>query len=177
MFHDEQCDSCEEICLRFFSSGRQLSAPLAVCSQLQLMCSVFCLGVVYFRATCISVWHVKYVSARNCRRKFRRKFCDERVPSRQTVLNLVNKLRSTRLLIDKKAKHKRRVLTEEKLDDTGARLEHTPRKSLKRLAQEIGVSESSARRATQLLKPRPYKTTILHALQPRHSAIRVRFCS
>jgi hypothetical protein len=33
----------------------------------------------------------------------------------------------------------------------GARLEHTPRKSLKRLAQEIGVS--SARTATQLLKP------------------------
>jgi DeoR/GlpR family transcriptional regulator of sugar metabolism len=39
------------------------------------------------------------------------------------------------------------VLTEEKLDDIGARLEHTPRKSLKRLAQETGVSKSSARRA------------------------------
>jgi hypothetical protein len=46
-----------------------------------------------------------------------------------------------------------RVLTEEKLDDTGARLEHTPRKLLKRLAQETGVSKSSARTATQLLKP------------------------
>jgi hypothetical protein len=41
------------------------------------------------------------------------------------------------------------VLTEEKLDDIGARLEHTPRKSLKRLAQETGESESSARRTTQ----------------------------
>jgi hypothetical protein len=36
------------------------------------------------------------------------------------------------------------VLTEEKLDDVGARLEHIPRKSLKRLAQETGVSRSSA---------------------------------
>jgi hypothetical protein len=35
----------------------------------------------------------------------------------------------------------------------GARLEHTPRKSLKRLAQETGMSKSSARTATQLLKP------------------------
>jgi hypothetical protein len=52
----------------------------------------------------------------------------------------------------KKTKHKRRVLTEEKLDEIGARLEHTPRKSLKRLAQETGVSKSSARTATQLLK-------------------------
>jgi hypothetical protein len=44
------------------------------------------------------------------------------------------------------------MLTEEKLDDIGARLEHTPRKSLKRLAQDTGVSNSSARTATQLLK-------------------------
>jgi hypothetical protein len=42
------------------------------------------------------------------------------------------------------------VLTEEKLDDIGARFEHPPRKSLKRLAQETGVSKSSARTATQL---------------------------
>jgi DNA-binding MurR/RpiR family transcriptional regulator len=55
------------------------------------------------------------------------------------------------------------VITEEKLDDTGARLEHATRKSLKRLAQETGVSKSSARRATQLLNRRPYKPTAIHA--------------
>jgi hypothetical protein len=59
----------------------------------------------------------------------------------------VTKLRTTGLLIeDKKTKHKRRVLTE-KLDGTAATLEHTPKKSLKHLAQESGVSKSSARRA------------------------------
>jgi hypothetical protein len=35
-------------------------------------------------------------------------------------------------------------LTEEKLDETGARLEHTPHKPLRRLAQETGISKSSA---------------------------------
>jgi hypothetical protein len=45
------------------------------------------------------------------------------------------------------------VLTEQKLDDIGARLEHTPGKSLKRLTQETGVSKSTVRTATQLLKP------------------------
>jgi hypothetical protein len=65
----------------------------------------------------------------------------------------VNKLRITGLLIDKKQKHKCLVLTEEKLDDIGARIEHTPRKSLKLLAQEIRLSTASARTATQLLKP------------------------
>jgi hypothetical protein len=43
-----------------------------------------------------------------------------------------------------------------------ARREHIPRKLLKRLAQEIGVSKSCARRATQFLKLRQYKTTIVH---------------
>jgi transposase len=65
---------------------------------------------------------VKYGSAGKCRQKFRRKFRGERVPSRQTIHNLVNKLRTTGFLIDKKTKHKGRVLTEEKLDETGARL-------------------------------------------------------
>jgi hypothetical protein len=85
----------------------------------------------------------------------------------------VNKLRKAELLIDKKTKHKRRVLAEEKLDALGAILEHTPRKSLKRLTQETGVSKSSTRKATQLLKLRPYKTTAIHALQPHltHEAL------
>jgi hypothetical protein len=91
---------------------------------------------------------LKYGFARKRRRKFLRKFHDGRVPSRQSIHNLVNKLRTTGLLIDKKTKHKRRVITEE-LDDTGARLKHTPRKSLKRVPQETAMSESSA---TQLLK-------------------------
>jgi hypothetical protein len=55
------------------------------------------------------------------------------------------------------------VLTEEKLDDTGARLEHTPRKSLKHLTQETRMSKSSVRRATKLLKLRPYKTAVIYA--------------
>jgi hypothetical protein len=78
--------------------------------------------------------------------------------------------------IDKNQKHKRRVVSE-KLDDIGARLEHKLRKSLKHLAKETGVSASSARAATQLLKLRPYKTTVIHALQPRDLGSKVHFCS
>jgi hypothetical protein len=66
------------------------------------------------------------------------------------------------LLIDKKQKHKLRVLTEEKLDDIRARIEHTPRQLLKSLAQEVGVSNSDVRTATKLLKLRPYKTSLIH---------------
>jgi hypothetical protein len=84
--------------------------------------------------------HVTYVSARKCRRKLLRKFRDERVLCRQIIHILVNKLRTTGLL--------------------RARLEDTPRKSLKNLGQETGLSKPGARMATQLLKFRPYKTTV-----------------
>jgi transposase len=88
--------------------------------------------------------HVKYGYAKKCQQKFRCIFRNKRVSSKQTIHNLVNKVRSTGLITEK---HKRRALTEEKLDDIEARLEHTrtPRKSLKRLAQETGVSKSNAR--------------------------------
>jgi hypothetical protein len=49
--------------------------------------------------------------------------------------------------MDLKQKHKPRVLTEKKLKDIGTRLECTPRKSLKLLAEETGVAKSSARTA------------------------------
>jgi hypothetical protein len=98
---------------------------------------------------------MKCGSARKYRRKFLRNFRVDCLPSRQKIHNLVNKFRTTGLLIDKKQKHKCRVLTEQKLDDIGARLEHTPRNSLKCLAQETGVSTCRARTATQLLKLRP----------------------
>jgi biotin operon repressor len=67
--------------------------------------------------------YVKYGSARKCPRKFR----DKIILSRQTIHNLVNKLKSTGVLIAKEQKFKRQVLTE-KLDNIGARLERTSRK-------------------------------------------------
>jgi transposase len=91
---------------------------------------------------------VKYGSAGKCQQKFKCNFHDERVPSRQTIHKLVSKLRTMGLLTNKKAKHKCHMLTEEKLDAIGARLEHTSRKSLKCLAQETGVSKFSARMAS-----------------------------
>jgi hypothetical protein len=59
------------------------------------------------------------------------------------------------------------VLTKEKLDEIKARLEHTPQKSLRHLAEETGISKSSAAKATKLLKLKPYKVTVVHALQPQ----------
>jgi hypothetical protein len=87
----------------------------------------------------------------------------------------VNKL-TTGLLIDEKQAHKHRVLTE-KINDIRAIPEHIPTKSLKRLAKQTGMFKSSVRRATQFLALRPYKTTVIHDIQPRVPASRIHFCS
>jgi hypothetical protein len=119
---------------------------------------------VFLLQTCF-----KCESARKCRTKFRCQFPGQPVPSRQIIHYLVNKLTATGSLVDKKPDRKRTVLTEEKFDESGARLETSPRKSLRRLVQETRVSKTSARRATKLLQLRPYKTRTVHALKPLHS--------
>lgn len=50
------------------------------------------------------------------------------------------------------------MLTEEKLDNIGTTFETSPRRSVKRPAQEMSVSEMSAWRTTKFLKLRTYET-------------------
>ena len=64
----------------------------------------------------------------------------------------------------------KRVLTDEELDETGFRLEQSPQKSLRRLAQQIGVSESSVQHATKLLKLNSYSSKSSYA--PRQACVK-----
>jgi hypothetical protein len=96
--------------------------------------------------------HVKCGFARNCCRKFCCKFPGITVPSIAGTYKLINKVRSTRSLLDKKPAKNRHVPTEEEIDKIRARLEHTPQKSLRCLAQETSISKLSAAKATKLLK-------------------------
>lgn len=111
--------------------------------------------------------YVKSGCVRTVRRRFAHKFQDVTIPHRKTIHAIVNKVRQTGSLLDKKRTvSKRRVLTEEKLDEVGARLEHSPQKSLRLIAQETGISKTSARTATILLKLKSNKTAVVHELQP-----------
>jgi hypothetical protein len=78
----------------------------------------------------------------------------------------VKKLRTHGISIDRKPFKRNRVLTEEKLDDIGHRLENSPRKSLRRLARQSGVSVGSAWTTTKLLHIRPYKIAVVPVTKP-----------
>ena len=86
--------------------------------------------------------------------KFRVKFPGRPVPNPGTIRRQAKRFKVTGSIKNRKVNCRRHVLTEETLDETGERLEHTPQKSLKRLSQETGVSVSSVQRATKLLKLR-----------------------
>ena len=67
-----------------------------------------------------------YVITSSCRvlvRRFQANYPGVRVPSREAVSLLVNKFRETGSVLDKKRNVKRRVLTEQKLEEIGERLE------------------------------------------------------
>ena len=65
-------------------------------------------------------------------------------PSRFTIHEIVKKFETTGSVANKKRNCKRTVLTEETLDEIGASLERTPTKFIPKLAQQVGISESSA---------------------------------
>ena len=93
-------------------------------------------------------------------RKFRIKFPGRPVPNPSTIRRLATRFSETGIVKNRNVNRRRHVLTEEKLDEIGERLERNPQKSLQRLSQETGVSVPSEQRAAKLLKLKP----VVHAL-------------
>jgi hypothetical protein len=77
-------------------------------------------------------------------------------------------------VLDKKKFRKRYVLTEEKLDDIGARLEASPKKSSRLLALQCRLAECTAHTGTKFLKLPPDETTTV--VLPPDCEARVRYC-
>ena len=72
-----------------------------------------------------------YVIKSTCRevvRRFQANYPGVRVPRREAVRLLVNKFRETGSNLDKERNVKRRLLTEQKLEEVGERLEYSPQK-------------------------------------------------
>ncbi|XP_069683644.1 uncharacterized protein [Periplaneta americana] len=87
-----------------------------------------------------------------CICKFRHKYPESPVPTKSYVHALIRKLRNTGSVLNEKKVRRRSVLTKEKLADIQAKLQLSPRKSLRRLSQEVGISYTSAQRATKVLQ-------------------------
>jgi hypothetical protein len=98
-------------------------------------------------------------------RKFRRKL-SETCPSGETLSRLVKKVWTHGILLDRRPLKGKRAVTDEELDYIGNQIENSPWKSLRRSAQQSGVSIGSLWTATTLLHVCPYKTTVVPEIRP-----------
>jgi hypothetical protein len=73
------------------------------------------------------------------------------VPSSSTIFECMKKVHSTASFLDKKYTRENAVLTEEKLDEIGAGLEHLPCKSFTQLAQQAQVCYLNSMIVTETL--------------------------
>jgi hypothetical protein len=68
---------------------------------------------------------------------------------------VINKFRTTGLVLDKKIERRHKVLTEEELDDTGVRLGHLSRKSLGKLQASKLTFHLLSKNCYKIIEPSP----------------------
>ncbi|KAG7154479.1 Macrophage migration inhibitory factor-like [Homarus americanus] len=107
-------------------------------------------------------------------RRFAEKFPNIQVPHRNTVRQLIKKFRDTGSVADAPRSGRPSVLTQEKLEDLSDHILQSPKNSVRKLAQEAGVSYGSVQRALRKdLLFHPYKLTSVHEPKERDDDKRV----
>ena len=100
-------------------------------------------------------------------RQFRREFPGRKISNRNTIKNLVEKFRDSGSVTNNNKGHSgppSTATTPDHVQDVRAHLEQSPRKSTRRLSQEVGISRTSVRRIIHRdLKLFPYKVQVLQA--------------
>ena len=116
------------------------------------------------------------LTQRQCRKELGR----DKVPKRKTIERLVAKFRETGSVANAnkgRSGRPRSVKTPNNVQNLRERLEESPRKSTRRLLQEVGISRSSVLRILlDDLRLFPYKIQILQRQTDDNKAERLAFC-
>lgn len=109
--------------------------------------------------------------------KFSEAFPNTVPPNRDTVRDLLRKFHDTGSVADAPRSGRPSVLSEEKLLNISDRLLRSPSKSIRKLAQETGVSLGCAHKAVKKkLHFFPYKVHAVQELKPADHAKRLHYC-
>jgi hypothetical protein len=95
-----------------------------------------------------------YFSTRSyaeCQNAFRNSFPDSVVPNKSTIQCLIERFCETRGIGEKHCSGRPSVLSNDSLEDIRARLLQSPRKSLRKLSQQTGMTYGSVQRVTKRL--------------------------
>jgi hypothetical protein len=112
-------------------------------------------------------------------RQFRREHPEKKMPHRHTISRLVDKFRNTGSVINNNKGHcgpKVTARTPANIQDVRDHLEQSPRKSTRRLSQQVGISRTSVRRIIHCdLQLFSYKVQILQAQTEANKTQRFEF--
>jgi hypothetical protein len=97
-----------------------------------------------------------------CRNAFRNSFPDTVVPNKSIIQHLVECFHETGSIGEKRHSGCPSVLSNDSLEDIRVRLLQFPRKSLRKLFQQTGMTYGSIQRATKRLKLHPYRVKVCH---------------
>jgi transposase len=109
-----------------------------------------------------------YFSTRSyaeCQNAFRNSFPDSVVPNKSTIKRLVERFRETGSSCEKRRSGRPSVLSNDSLEDIRARLLESPRKSLRKLSQQTGMTYGSVQMTTKRLKLHPYRVILPHGFR------------
>ncbi|XP_039283421.1 uncharacterized protein LOC120351176 isoform X3 [Nilaparvata lugens] len=91
-------------------------------------------------------------------------------------VRLADRFRETGSVCDRKRSRRSTVLTDDVLEDVKTRLVNSPRKSLRKLSSQVGLSYSSVHKAAKKLNMYPYCIRLVQELQPPDLNKRLQYC-
>lgn len=117
-------------------------------------------------------------SYEDCARQFANQYPHYGQPSKSTINSLIRRYRDSGSVKDKKRPGRVARLTEGILENIRDRVNHSPKKSLRRLSAETGLPLTTCHRAVRKkLKLYPYKISCLQELKGTDLAKRVNYCN
>lgn len=114
-----------------------------------------------------------YVSVKEA---FQIKFVGVPPPEKKSISRLTNRFRETGSVCDRKRSGRPTVLTDDVLENVKTRLLNSPRKSLRKLSSQVGLSYSSVQKAAKKLHMYPYRVRLVQELQPPDLNKRLQYC-
>jgi hypothetical protein len=87
-------------------------------------------------------------------------FLDSPAPNKSTISRLVNRFRDTGSVQDRNRSGRPSALRDDSLDDIRHTLLRSPRKSLRKLSLQRGLSYGITHKATKILKLHPYRVHV-----------------
>lgn len=120
--------------------------------------------------------YVRNGSIKEAQAAFIDKYPETKVPSKRCIQNLVRKWRETGSVENVKKRRRSLARTPEVVSNIQQRITRSPKKSIRRLAQQAGVSRTTCHRVLKSLKMRPYRVTCVQELKQPDKAKRIHYC-